>query len=72
MYEIEYGVFVKERGCNEWKRYYIWSSNYEDAYNHYKQALENHRYKAAKIVKIDAFSFDYLDVEVKEKNDDKS
>lgn len=71
MDEIEYGVFWKTDDYydDRWRGYYAWSSSYEDAYYQYKQALDNTRCKAAKIVEKD---ITYFDVEVKEKNDDKS
>ena len=66
MDEIEYGVFWKTYDYynDRWSGYYTWASSYEDAYYHYKQALDNPRCKAAKIVEKD---ITYFDVEVKEK-----
>lgn len=62
MDEIKYGVFWKTDDCDEWKPFFTWFSEYEDAYYHYKQALENSICKAAKIVEMD---ITYFDVEVK-------
>lgn len=64
MDEIEYGVFWKCDDNDKWNRYYTWSSSYEDAYYHFKQALDNPSCKAAKIIEKD---ITYFDVEVKEK-----
>ena len=64
MDEIEYGVFWKCDDNDKWKGYYTWSSSYEDAYYHFKQALDNPSCKAVKIVEKD---ITYFDVEVKEK-----
>lgn len=66
MDEIEYGVFWKTDDYDEWKPFFTWFSEYEDAYYNYKQALENPRCRAAKIVEKD---ISYFDVEAKEKND---
>lgn len=67
MDEVEYGVFWKTDYNNNWKRYYAWSPLYEDAYYYFKDALDNPRCRAAKIVEKD---ITYLDVEVMEKNND--
>lgn len=64
MDEIEYGVFWKCDDNDKWNGYYTWSSSYKDAYYHFKQALDNPRCKAVKIVERD---ITYFDVEVKEK-----
>lgn len=64
MDEIEYGVFWKCDDNDKWNGYYTWSSSYEDAYYHFKQALDDLRCKAVKIVEKD---ITYFDVEVKEK-----
>ena len=69
MDEIEYGVFWKADDSDKWIAYFSWTSSYEDANFHYKQALENPRCKEAKIVEKD---ISYFDVEVKDKNDDES
>ena len=69
MDEIEYGVFWKTDYDGNWKRYYAWSPLYEDADYYLRDALDNHRCTAAKIVKR---NITCIDVEVKEKNDDKS
>ena len=61
---IEYGVFWKNDDNDKWNDYYSWSSSYDDVYYHFKQALDNPRCKAAKIIEKD---ITYFDVEVKEK-----
>lgn len=64
MDEIEYGVFWKTDYNDNWNRYYAWSPLYDDADYYLKDALDNPRCKAAKIVERD---ITYFDVEVKDK-----
>ena len=46
----KYGVFWKTDYDNNWKRYYAWSHLYEDADYYLRDALDNTRCRAVKIV----------------------
>ena len=73
MDEIEYGVFWKTVYCDKWDKFGTWTASYGVVRDLYEFALSEKLCTAAKIVKkVTNTVTTYEDVEVKEKDDDKS